>query len=124
LKRWVSPVEFSDAASNVWRDVVKDEVSLAKREFEGCEDFIILSPLIRKLPKKYREVVFLRFFAGMSLEEISGELGRPVGTVKAQLHRALKRLRGDLQPSGTAEHSISTDSDLALLATGLREEVD
>ena len=45
------------------------------------------------LPQPYREVITLRFFADLSLFEICAATGRPEGTVKAQLHRGLKRLR-------------------------------
>ncbi len=45
------------------------------------------------LPEPYREVVALRFFADCSLLEISRVTGRPLGTVKSDLHRGLARLR-------------------------------
>jgi RNA polymerase sigma-70 factor, ECF subfamily len=49
------------------------------------------------LPEPYREVVALRFFGEASLEEISRETGRPLGTVKTHLHRGLARLRSSLE---------------------------
>lgn len=51
---------------------------------------------VADLPEPYREVVSLRFFADLSLLEICEATGRPLGTVKAQLHRGLKRLREHL----------------------------
>ena len=48
------------------------------------------------LPDQYREVISLRFFGDLSLREICAATGRPEGTVKAQLHRGLKRLRATL----------------------------
>ena len=48
---------------------------------------------VAQLGEPYREVVALRFFAGLSLAEIAGETGRPLGTVKTHLHRGLARLR-------------------------------
>ena len=45
------------------------------------------------LPEPYREVVALRFFADLALQEISTATGRPIGTVKTHLHRGLARLR-------------------------------
>ncbi len=48
---------------------------------------------VAELREPYREVVALRFFAGLSLAEIAGETGRPLGTVKTHLHRGLARLR-------------------------------
>lgn len=52
------------------------------------------------LPEPYREVVTLRFFGDLSLLEICAATGRPEGTVKAQLHRGLKRLRANLAGDG------------------------
>lgn len=48
---------------------------------------------VAKLPDPYREVVMLRFFGELSLEEIAREVHRPLGTVKTQLRRGLLRLR-------------------------------
>lgn len=50
------------------------------------------------LPEPYREVVMLRFFGELSLEEISRQVDRPLGTVKTHLHRGLLRLRGTVAP--------------------------
>ncbi|MFO7532154.1 MAG: sigma-70 family RNA polymerase sigma factor [Candidatus Limnocylindrales bacterium] len=52
---------------------------------------------VEGLPEPYREVVTLRFFGELSLLEICAATERPEGTVKAQLHRGLKRLRSTLE---------------------------
>ena len=41
-----------------------------------------------KLPAKYQRLVRLRYFDELSYEEIATELEAPLGTVKAQQHRA------------------------------------
>ena len=43
---------------------------------------------VDKLPAKYQRLVKLRYFDELSYEEIAEELDAPLGTVKAQLHRA------------------------------------
>jgi len=43
--------------------------------------------------KELAEVIKMRFFGGMSYEEISQETGKPIGTVKAFLFRAKQILR-------------------------------
>ena len=48
---------------------------------------------VAALDEPYREVVALRFFGELSLAEIASATDRPIGTVKAQLHRGLQRLR-------------------------------
>jgi RNA polymerase sigma factor (sigma-70 family) len=44
------------------------------------------------LPAKYQKLVRLRYFNELSYEEIAVELAAPLGTVKAQLHRARELL--------------------------------
>ena len=53
---------------------------------------------VAALAEPYREVVALRFFGELSLDEIARQLDRPLGTVKTHLHRGLIRLRGELAP--------------------------
>ncbi len=45
------------------------------------------------LPPAMRKAVVLRHVVGMSYDDISATLDRPEGTVKADIHRALDRLR-------------------------------
>jgi RNA polymerase sigma-70 factor (ECF subfamily) len=47
------------------------------------------------LPPRYREAVVLRFVQELSYGEAAEALGVPVGTVKSNVHRALKMLRGE-----------------------------
>ncbi len=48
---------------------------------------------VAALREPYREVVALRFFGELSLEEIAHVTSRPVNTVKTHLRRGLERLR-------------------------------
>lgn len=48
---------------------------------------------ISTLPEAQRRIVAMRFYADMSLDEISSATGAPMGTVKSRLHRALSALR-------------------------------
>lgn len=52
-----------------------------------------LRAAVGRLDEPYREVVALRFFGELSLEEIADQTGRPLGTVKTHLRRGLLRLR-------------------------------
>jgi RNA polymerase sigma-70 factor (ECF subfamily) len=52
------------------------------------------------LPELYREVVALRFFADLSLQEIAEATGRPLNTVKTHLRRGLEALRPLVEGSG------------------------
>jgi RNA polymerase sigma-70 factor (ECF subfamily) len=55
---------------------------------------------LARLDEPYREVVALRFFGDLSLNEIADQTGRPLGTVKTHLHRGLLRLRASLEGAG------------------------
>jgi RNA polymerase sigma-70 factor (ECF subfamily) len=48
---------------------------------------------VSRLDEPYREVIALRFFGELSLDEIAAQTGRPLGTVKTHLRRGLLRLR-------------------------------
>jgi RNA polymerase sigma factor (sigma-70 family) len=48
---------------------------------------------LRALSAAHRTAVVLRHVVGLSYEEIEEATGRPVGTVKADVHRGLARLR-------------------------------
>lgn len=53
----------------------------------------LLEEAVRRLPDRQREVVSLRYFADMQLEEIAGVLDCPLGTVKSNLHKAVLALK-------------------------------
>ena len=52
----------------------------------------IIRDIVTQLPPKYQVLVRLRYFEELSYDEISKELSAPLGTVKAQLHRARELL--------------------------------
>jgi len=56
----------------------------------------ILEDAIRRLPARQREVISLRYFGEMQLEEIAEALRCPLGTVKSNLHKAVIGLKGIL----------------------------
>lgn len=52
-----------------------------------------LAGLVAALPERYRTPIVLRYVDDLSYPEISEALGRPAGTLKAQVHRGLALLR-------------------------------
>ncbi len=64
---------------------------------------------IQSLPERQREVVLLRIFEDMSVEDTARTLGCRPGTVKAQLNRALARLR-DLEAGPAPGARETTDA--------------
>jgi RNA polymerase sigma-70 factor (sigma-E family) len=55
---------------------------------------------LRRLPRKQRVVLALRFYAGMSDLEIADAMNCPPGTVRSCASRALANLRVQLDPTG------------------------
>ena len=52
---------------------------------------------IEKLDIKYKEIIILRFFENMTLQEISGVLNINENTIKTRLYRALKILKLEIE---------------------------
>jgi RNA polymerase sigma-70 factor (ECF subfamily) len=61
-----------------------------------------LRAAVAGLQEPYREVVGLRFFGELSLEEIARQTERPVATIKTHLRRGLLQLRGVVEPRSDA----------------------
>ncbi len=53
---------------------------------------VSVSQVMDKLPERYRQAVTLFYMEDKSYEQTADSLGLPLGTVKALLHRARKRL--------------------------------
>lgn len=51
---------------------------------------------LMSLPPAHREVIVLRYYHDLKLDEIAAVTGAPLGTVKSRLFHALKRLKGFL----------------------------
>jgi RNA polymerase sigma factor (sigma-70 family) len=67
-------------------DMTPDQEAINKQKIQLMQMFVT------KLPTKYQRLVRLRYFDELSYEEIAQELDAPLGTVKAQLHRARELL--------------------------------
>ena len=52
--------------------------------------------LIESLPTRLRSAFLLHYYAGFGVREVATMLGRPEGTVKADLHHARARLKAAL----------------------------
>jgi RNA polymerase sigma-70 factor (sigma-E family) len=62
-------------------------------DMEGRE---VLLGRIRRLPRRQRQVVLLRFYADLTTDEAASTLGISAGSVKSHLHRAVGTLRDEL----------------------------
>jgi len=66
-----------------------------------------LATLLLELPPAIRIAVVLRHVDGLSVAETAAALGRPEGTVKAQVARGLERLRARLSSAGVDPSAAS-----------------
>ena len=64
--------------------------------------------LVAQLPDRYRIPVVLRHVDGLSYDEMAAALGRPEGTLKAQVHRGLALLRSAAQAAAELDREVLT----------------
>ena len=63
------------------------------RESQKSEDAAQIRKAVTDLPEEHRQVIELRFFAHLTLDDIAALLDVPLGTVKSRLHNGLEKLR-------------------------------
>jgi RNA polymerase sigma-70 factor (ECF subfamily) len=76
---------------------------------EGRLEVEALRALIGQLPEIHREVIVLRYYAGLTEPEMAQALDLPPGTVKSRLHGARQRLLTQLKNQDSADgrvHSV------------------
>ena len=66
-------------------------------QFESREDRAEVGEVLLKLDSTYREVLVLRFYEELSLEEIAGVTRAPLSTVKSRLYRGLAALKPEVE---------------------------
>ncbi|MDQ3915188.1 MAG: sigma-70 family RNA polymerase sigma factor [Actinomycetota bacterium] len=108
LLRWDELAEHPNPAGWVVRTAINHRISMwrrharkspAARETTSLASEALdpaLLRAVRRLPRGQREVLALRLLLDFSTEQTAAALGVRQGTVKAQLHRALRTLRLEL----------------------------
>lgn len=64
-----------------------------KSDYSKVEDKLFVLQFLEALNAKYREVITLKYLGDYTIEEISGILDIPQGTVKSRLNTGIKKLR-------------------------------
>lgn len=86
-------------------NVCRDELRRRKRELAAdalpetageAFDALPLKEAVRRLPPQLRDVIVLRYFTGLTLEETASALNLPRGTVSTRQRKALALLKLDL----------------------------
>ena len=78
---------------------IRSEQPTPEESLISEQKILMLRSIVAKLKPRYRKLVELRYFYEYSYEEISEEMGLPIGTVKAQLFRARELLQNTLKES-------------------------
>jgi RNA polymerase sigma-70 factor (ECF subfamily) len=81
-------------AAKRYRKVDCGQIELASVADKGqMEADPAVTEAVARLPEAYRQVILLRFYAGLTCHEISRDLDVPLGTVTKRLSRAYTLLR-------------------------------
>ena len=86
---WLDTADAGGVGASIAADPALDPATQAMRAERAAD----LRTAVSGLPEPYREVVVLRFYGELSLDEIARQTDRPIGTVKTHLRRGLLRLR-------------------------------
>jgi RNA polymerase sigma-70 factor (ECF subfamily) len=76
---------------------IRSEQPTPEESLISEQKIAMLRSIVAKLKPRYRKLVELRYFYEYTYEEISAEMGLPIGTVKAQLFRARELLQNLLK---------------------------
>jgi RNA polymerase sigma factor (sigma-70 family) len=79
------------------REVEHRHLPNAERPPTSSEADDLLAAL-RLIPCRERHALVLRYYLGLSVQEVATQLTCPVGTAKSLLHRGIEHLRGRLSP--------------------------
>ena len=104
--RGAAPLSFDLDGAPLPEPVATDAGTIPAAVLERRAEREHWAALLAGLPPSYRAAVVLRHVDGLSYPELASALGRPEGTVKAQVHRGLAMLRTAIEsddPRGRQE---------------------
>jgi RNA polymerase sigma-70 factor (ECF subfamily) len=102
-RRWYQVLPWPEPAP----EIVAAPEEQPERKLEQHEWRVEILEAIDSLGDKHRMVVILRYYAGMSNEEIAETLGLPSGTVRSRLHTARHRLKEILEQATSQSEQLS-----------------
>lgn len=84
---------FEDGEGNNRMNEIADEKILASEVLEKADAVKDIEKSLKKIPRRYRVILIMRYKDDFSLGEIAEILGKPYNTVKSQHQRALRCLK-------------------------------
>jgi len=99
---WVYRIMMNEIYKRMNSKPIKsiDEEDFAESQVEDAYEDIDLIKALNSMPENDKAVIQLKYFEGLSLEEIADVLGENISTVKSRLYRGLKKLRSKMEDSG------------------------
>jgi RNA polymerase sigma-70 factor (ECF subfamily) len=86
---WYKPEENIDPIADLVKDLDNDKLAVS------------LGEILKNQKMKHREIIVLRFYQDLKLNEVAEILQVGIGTVKSRLHHALKQVKKSI---GNIEH--------------------
>ena len=100
----VAKEQFRSAARHERdREAAEAMLALADKEDHEYE----LEEVVAALPETYRQVIVLRYYEGLSCQEVAARLAMPLGSVTKTLSRAYALLREELAARERADQNIN-----------------
>ena len=113
VKPWLMRILVNTVMSQRRRRVVStvsleyeseaEDAARPAEEIEAQHDRLVIRQALEVLNPEQRQVVVLRFFAGLTVPQLAEAIGVREGTVKSRLHRALGQLRDQLTTGDARE---------------------
>ncbi|MCY3783678.1 MAG: sigma-70 family RNA polymerase sigma factor [Chloroflexi bacterium] len=113
VKPWLMRILVNTVMSQRRRRVVStvsleyeseaEDAARPAEEIEAQHDRLVIRQALAGLNPEQRQVVVLRFFAGLTVPQLAEAIGVREGTVKSRLHRALGQLRDQLTTGDARE---------------------
>lgn len=73
-----------------------DEIPSVETIVEAVLDSEAATSALKTLPRAQAQLLYLSYYQGLSHQQISAALDRPLGTVKSQIRDGMKRLRREM----------------------------
>ncbi len=112
IKKLRNPAYFSTWITRIMMNYCMDECRRQQRisaddsslqeigEKEEKDLRLQMEEAVQQLEPKLQEIIILKYFQDLTIEQIAAAVNRPTGTIKTWLHQALKQLRQALAKEG------------------------
>ena len=88
-------------SQNVTDELLEFQPNAVSDEFEQIVDKLDTKKLLDSLEFESRQIISLKYFKGLTNEEIAEFMKIPIGTVKSRENRARQQLKENLQRAGS-----------------------